>query len=300
MEIVSFEGWQRCAKLESGNTEMIVTLDVGPRIISYGLKGGLNEFYVDAGTAGKTGGKEYIGYGGHRLWIAPENWKRTYQPENEPIETFVEDGWNVFQCKTDCYGMKKQIRVKAIPEKSSFLLEHRIYNEGAYEVQFAMWCLSQVAAGGTGIFPQAPFVPHTESFLPVRPLVLWGYTKMTDSRWTWGDRVIRLQQDPNKGPQKCGMLVKQGYAAYANHGNLFLKRFPFEEGAIYEDYGCNFETFTNESMLEIESLGPIVKVAPGDFANYRETWYLIPNVTVPEPDGDCADWLDQLAIERPL
>lgn len=300
MEIVSFEGWQRCAKLVSGNTEILVTLDIGPRVIYYGVKGGPNEFYVNKETAGATGGTEYRGYGGHRLWIAPEDWKRTYQPENSPIEAFEEDGWTVFQCATDKYGMRKRIRIKPVPSKGAFELEHRIYNDGAYKVGFAMWVLSQMAQGGQSIFPQAPFVSHKENFLPIRPLVMWGYTKMTDPRWTWGDYVIRLQQDPAKGPQKVGMLVQQGYAAYANHGNLFIARFPYFEGADYEDFGVNFETFTNEAMLEIEALGPKVQVEPGAYTSFKETWYLLDGVNVPEGDKECGEWLEKLAADRPL
>jgi len=102
------------------------------------------------------------------------------------------------------------------------------------------------------------------------------------------------------GPQKIGTTVTQGYAACANHGNVFLKRFPFEEGASYPDQGCNFETFTRQDMLEIESLGPMVTVAPGAYAEHQETWYLIRNEVVPAGDSECGDWLAELASTRPL
>ena len=35
----------------------------------------------------------------------------------------------------------------------------------------------------------------------------------------------------------------------------------FDAAATYPDLGCNFETFTNEEILEIESLGPLVTLA---------------------------------------
>jgi hypothetical protein len=300
MEIVPFEGWQRCAKLSVGNTELIVTLEVGPRVMFYGLKGGVNELYVNPKFAGASGAAEYTSYGGHRLWIAPEDWERTYQAENDAVEYNEVDGVHVFTAKPDQWGMQKEIRVKADEANSRFELVHCVTNRCAYEVEFALWCLSQMAAGGTCLFPQAPFVPHTENFLPVRPMVMWGYTKMTDPRWTWGDQVVRLQNDATSNPQKVGMQVAQGYAAYANHGNLFLKRFPFEAGANYTDYGCNFETYTNGEMLEVESLGPLTRVGPGETATYREAWYLIPNATPPAGDAECAAWLKGLADSRPL
>jgi hypothetical protein len=300
MEIVSFQGWKRCAKLSAGDTEIIVTLDVGPRVMSLSVKGGPNELYVNPKAAGTTGAEEFVSYGGHRLWVGPENWARTYQPDNSPVEHAQEGDVTVFTGPVDRWGIQKQIRIKPVESAGKFELEHRVVNTGAYEVELAPWCLSQMATGGTCLFPQAPFVAHTEDFLPARPLVLWGYTKMTDARWTWGDRVIRFRQDPTKGPQKVGAPVTQGYAGYANHGNLFLKRFAFERGAAYIDYGCNFETFSNEDMLEVEALGPMQKVAPGGAAVLREAWYLIPGVSVPEADDACAEWLEKLAASRPL
>lgn len=300
MEIVPFEGWERCAKLRAGDTEIVVTLEVGPRIMSYAVAGGPNELYVNPEVAGKKGGEKFVSYGGHRLWIAPEDWERTYQPDNDAVECTEENGVFVFTAKPDRWGMQKELRIRPVPAASRFEIEHRIVNCGAYDVKLAPWCLSQMAQGGTCIFPQAPFVAHTENFLPVRPMVMWGYTKMTDPRWTWGDRVVRFRQDPARGPQKVGALVTQGYAAYANHGNLFLKRFPYEPSGRYTDFGCNFETFSNDAMLECESLGTMQRVGPGAAVSYKESWYLIPNIKVPEGDAQCGEWLSDLAAQRPL
>jgi hypothetical protein len=36
----------------------------------------------------------------------------------------------------------------------------------------------------------------------------------------------------------------------------------------------NYETFTNEEMLEMESLGPMTRLAPGKTAEQVEKWEL--------------------------
>jgi hypothetical protein len=59
MEIVPYGGWNRCLRIVAGQTEAIVTLEVGPRIIRYGLIGGPNELVEYAKDMGKTGGDEY-------------------------------------------------------------------------------------------------------------------------------------------------------------------------------------------------------------------------------------------------
>jgi len=298
MEVVQFEGWS-CARIVSGDTEALVTLDVGPRVIRYGFIGGPNFMHVAPETKGQKGGDEYRSYGGHRLWIAPEDWKKTYVPENDPVEAREEKGEYVFLSKPDQWCIQKEIRIATRPQLGGLALTHRIHNRSAYEVELAPWCLTVMGVGGVCLFPQAPFVPHSEDFLPARPLVLWGYTNMQDPRWTWGRRVVRLRQD-SLPSQKVGAQVSQGYAGYANHGSLFLKRFPFEKGADYPDFGCNFETFTREDMLEVESVGPMTRVASGGYAELREAWYLVPDFKVPNDEDELGDALESLAAARPL
>lgn len=299
METVAFAGWENNVRLVCNDTEMIVTLDVGPRVISYGPVGGPNLFHVNPATMGRTGDAEFHGYGGHRLWIAPEENLRTLRPDNTPVEYSHEEGFHVFTSAPDTYHTQKQILIKPEPENDRFVVLHRIYNHSPYHLELGPWAPTQ-CTGGEVIFPQAKYGDHADHLLPSRPVVMWHYTKFSDPRWTWGDRVVRLRHDANMGPQKIGALVDQGYAACVNQGYVFLKRFDYDPDATYPDYGCNFETFTRQDMLEIESLGPMEFVPPGDFAQHEETWYLIPNQIAPAEDGACADWLEALAATRPL
>lgn len=297
MEIVPYGGWNRCARIQAGNTEALITLEVGPRIIRYGLVGGPNELVEYAKDMGSTGGDDYKSYGGHRLWIAPEEDPKTLHPDNNPVEAKEEGGWHVFTAPVEKWFMQKEIRIKA--EGEALRIEHRIYNRGVYEAILAPWALTVMAAGGVCLFPQAEFVPHNEKVLPARPLVLWNYTDMSDPRWTFGKRIVRLEQHADEGPQKIGAMIDQGWAAYANHGNLFIKRFEAGDPDDYADYGCNFETFTRQDMLEVESLGMLQIVDPGAYAVHHETWYLVGNVAIPADDAACADLLEDLTEDRP-
>ena len=299
MEIVPFGGWDRCARFVLGKAELLVTMDVGPRVIRFGLIDGPNELKEYADQMGKSGGDQYHTYGGHRLWIGPEDPVRTMQPDNDPVEHVTGGEWEVFRSKPDKFFMQKEIAVAIDKKRKAVKLRHRVYNRGAYDVTFTPWTITVMEEGGECLFPHAPFQPHPQRLLPVRPLVLWSYTKLSDPRYTLGPGLIRLRHDKNGDNQKIGMPVEQGYAAYANHGNVFLKRFAFEEGAHYPDMGCNFETFTRRDMLEIESLGPLQTVKAGEFAEHSETWYLVEGATPPQDTAAAATWLESLAKDRP-
>jgi len=290
---VSYGGWQNCVRLSNGRMELVITTDVGPRVIRCGFVGGQNLFYEVKEHLGKTGGSEWRAYGGHRLWHAPEQMPRTYAPDNEPVAyQWDVETLTLTQPVEPSTGIVKQIAISLSPDSDHVKLVHRLTNENLWDIEAAPWCLTVMAPSGRAIFPQEPYIPHSEYLLPARPLVLWHYTDMRDPRWIWGTRYIQLRQDPSvpdddRSKQKVGMLNKQGWAAYVLNGEVFLKRFPYDPNATYPDYGCNAETFTNAEMLEVETLGPLSKIPAGGSVEHVEHWFLFKaDVGIDEADID--------------
>src|SRR6266700_1693345 len=71
VEKVEYKGWKNNLRLSNGEAELILTLDVGPRIISYKLASGKNVLKNFDDQIGKSGEKEWQIRGGHRLWVGP-------------------------------------------------------------------------------------------------------------------------------------------------------------------------------------------------------------------------------------
>src|SRR5438067_50409 len=86
MEKTEYKGWKNNLRMSNGDVEVIVTLDVGPRVISYRLKDGKNVFKQYDDQLGKSGERNWQIRGGHRLWAAPEDTTRTYAPDNGPVQ----------------------------------------------------------------------------------------------------------------------------------------------------------------------------------------------------------------------
>ena len=135
--------------------------------------------------------------------------------------------------------------------------------------------------------PLPPRRSHEESLLPTSAIALWAYTDMTDPRCHWGRKYVLLRQDPSLHiPQKAGVIVTDGWAAYARAGHLFVKQFRYVENGHYPDLGCSVEAFTNGDMLELETLGPLVLLQPGDTAEHAEHWRLFRDVPAPNSGSD--------------
>lgn len=273
MEKVNYGGWPNCIQLSNGKIDLIATTDVGPRIIRFGFVGGANLLKENPDQLGKTGGAKWVAYGGHRLWHAPEVMPRTYAPDNSPIDSkWTNNTLHLIQPVEATTGLQKEIEVTLDAKENRVTLLHRLRNKNAWEVEAAPWALTVMQGPGRAIFPQEPFV---QQLLPVRPLVLWGYTDMKDPRWTWGTKYIQVRCDPKANtPQKFGARNSLGWGAYHRDDMIFVKRFPFQEKANYLDYGCNTECYTRGDMLEVESVGALSKIPAGGKVEHVEHWYL--------------------------
>jgi hypothetical protein len=284
LEKISYGGWKNCLKLSGDGLELIVTLDVGPRIIRFGISGGQNLFKEFEDQMGVTSGKEWLSFGGHRFWHAPEVFPRTYALDFDPVEhEWKGDVLKLVQKTEAETGIQKEIEV-SIRGKTVFLT-HRLINRGPWPVELAPWSLSVMAAGGRAIIPQEEFKPHPDVLVPVRPLVLWPFTRMNDPRFTWGDRLITVREDANvDSKQKIGMRNAQGWAAYELGSDLFIKDIALMPDATYPDMGCNCEFFTMPGFLEVETLGPLVRLEPNATTEHEEKWRVISNVQLPQDE----------------
>lgn len=276
MEKIEYGGWPNCVRLSNRDIELVVTTDVGPRVIRLGFIRGANLMKEFADQVGKTGGDEWRIYGGHRFWHAPERDPRTYAPDNAPVEWSEKRGkLKVTQPVEKTTGIVKELEIDLHSDENRVTVLHRLVNKNPWTIEAAPWGLTVMAQGGRAIFPQEPYKPHPEYMLPARAMVLWHYTDMSDPRFTWGEKYVQMRQDPTaKTKTKVGMMNAQCWAAYCLGGVVFVKRFPYVRGARYPDLGCNCESYTDADMIEIESLGPLAGIGPGGCVEHAEDWYL--------------------------
>jgi hypothetical protein len=288
MKKITYGGWENCYQLSNDLIDLVVTGDVGPRIIRLGFREQPNLFKEYPDQLGVTSGGEWMIFGGHRLWHAPEAQPRTYFPDFEPVLVQeIDHGMLVTQKPEPTTGLQKQLEIILDPQKPEVQVKHILINHNLWAVETAPWAVSVMAPGGVAILPLPPRGPHPEFILPTSSLSIWPYTNLADSRWVLGERYLLLKQDPEiNTPQKMGIFASDGWAAYANHNALFVKQTPLQFEGIYPDRGANFEVFTNEAMLELESLGPIETIPPRGQIDHLEHWTLLAEITKPESEHD--------------
>lgn len=300
MNLVEYRGWPNNLLLTNKDVELVVTLDVGPRVIAYRLPGGANVMKNYAEMMGGTNEPEWQIRGGHRFWLAPEDLTRTYFADNRPVK-WEQTGPHAVKLtpppETE-YGVQKEMHLSLGETGTRVDVKLKVTNIGKESTELAPWGPTVMAPGGVEIIPLPPKAPHPghvsnakspADYGPNQELILWPYFDFADTRWTFGKRYIFLRQDVNKGPTKIGLAHRMGWVGYLNGGTLFVKRFDYREGGMYPDLGTRYQTFSNEDMLEMETVGELVTLKPGESAELVEAWELF---------GDVADVRTESDVDR--
>lgn len=281
---IAYKGWPNCYRISNGDVELIVTADVGPRIIRYGFPGGQNLFVEFPEESGQTGGEKFRLYGGHRLWIAPEDIVRSYGPDNRSVDVKVDGDVLTATAPVEKEtGVQKTIQVRLAASGSEVEVRHRLTNKTIWTLEMSPWTLSMMAPGGTGVASFPPRGKHPEVLAPTNPIVMFAFTNLSDPRWKLLEKYVALKQDPGQpDPEKIGLFNPKTRAAYLLGNELFVKKYDAIAGGTYTDMQSSFEIFTNDRFLELETLGPLAKLPPDGFTEHVERWSLHKNVQIRE------------------
>lgn len=279
---IDFMGFKGALELNNGIVKLIVSVDVGPRVLFYGFVNGQNFFHIFADQSAPINDDQWHSYGGHRLWYAPETAARTYYPDNAPVDWTFENNTLTLNCPDETSRwLGKKIQITMDENSTRVQVDHVLKNIGMWPLKVSLWSISVMAPGGTLKVPQTPYIPHGggsgETFAPGRSIVLWPFTPMDDPRFCWGSKFVEMRQDNQYDSKlKFGMLNEQKYALYELNGEVFRKEFDCFADQTYPDMNCNCEFFTMPDFLEVESLSPMLELVEGQSATHTEVWSLCP------------------------
>lgn len=259
MKIENYKNFGRCVVIERAGVKVMITIDIGPRIIYYGTDK-FNFFGEDIDRNVSKGGeyfdKEYKKgerwylYGGHRVWKSPEDLS-TYTPDNYPVRYEMSDEYSGnFYCDiSQNYAYRLSV---SVDKNGGLSVENAVKTIDCVK-KYHVWALSVMCKGGV---LRVPLNDKTDDLNPKQNYVLWPYDNLKDERLQIDENTLTLHQTDNASPFKIGLYSKKG-RAYYTVGDTTLKITcdTINEEGKYPDFGCNFETYTNNHILEIEWLG---------------------------------------------
>lgn len=260
----------------------MVTLDIGPRIIWFGTEE-LNFMNEDIDRNVSKGGEffdthygkgaTWYLYGGHRVWKSPEDLE-TYTPDNFPVEVSERECGGTFTCRVAKwldYSLDLDLS-----EDGTLTVRNTVTNKSARRT-LAVWGLTVVRKGGTLVLPLNDPV---DDLNPVWNLVTWPYNDPADERLAVKDGYLTLRQTEREDAIKIGTFAKKGEAYYVV-GDKAMKWECVPEEGVYGDFHCNFESYTNSHILEVEWLSAAVSLDEGESRTMTERLYVRPLAEIP-------------------
>ena len=274
--ISEYKEYGSCAVLTNGAIKLIASLNFGPRIIYFGLDGQSNIFYehpLDAEFLCTDAGWRL--YGGLRLWFAPES-EMTYWPDNAPVEyELLEDGLVLKQALDEYLGVRKEIRISFTDRPDTIDVEFEIENCSDIPLSGAPWAVTAVRPDG---ILHIPFSGEVLNMSPDRFLSLWGSTSLADERLSFTPNELIVKPLPMDEYFKIGVNCPDGYVRYDINGLSYIKTFNYSRELLYPDNNVNVEVYCCRQMMEIETLGALRTILPGEKVSHGERWRLFENV----------------------
>ena len=277
MTTVQYAGHE-AIRVDAGPVSLVITTSVGPRILGLLTADGHNHFADLPQMTLECPGSDPIHlYGGHRLWAAPEDPRVTYRPDDHVVGVEeVVDGVRM-TTRPDAVSKTHRETTVTVTGPGRFSLDYRVINHADAPQRLAAWAITMMAPGGRAWLPllTLPFDPG--GFQGQRNIVLWPYSRGDDPRFVANDVALEVRATADRiagldVPFKVGSSMRRGWAAHWRDGLLFVKYAGHQEHRDYADMGASGQIYSHGDFTELETLGPLTDLDPGEAAEHHEDW----------------------------
>lgn len=269
----------------------------GPRIVRLCLAGSDRNLLAELPDVGwDTPYGRYSVRGGHRLWLAPESLPRSCLPDDDGLTVEPRDsGARLIAPTEGPSGIQKTVELTLLPDRPALALGHQICNNGLWPVELALWPITQLPLGGVAVLPESAG-PTRSGRLPNRRLVFWPRTRWSDDRLECHDDLLLVHARASLPPFKAGHFNRRGWIGYLHGDVFFCKQFNTDPDLTYPDLGCSAEVYCDDRVIELETLGPLTRLNPGQVATHVEIWDLTAGLSAPHTLQGIRDLVSALGL----
>jgi hypothetical protein len=279
----NYHGWSNALAMRNDHVEVIVVPEIG-RVMSFGFHGE-NVFWEDPllyGKAVNPEAAEWINFGGDKSWPAPEaEWgkytgRKEWRPppafDSAPNDARIDGRDIVLLSPVDpFYGVQITRRVHLDGKEPKMTITTTYERITGAPSKIGIWVITQFKE------PVAILVPQAEGSIFEN-----GFYKFSAESWTnvtVGHGLIRITRDAAK-PHKLGSDA--GHLLWVGTRAICLVSSRRVRGGEYPDRGASAEVYTNpdpKTYVELEMLGPLSLMKPGDKTSRESTYTLFPRAS---------------------
>lgn len=279
---VDYKGWKDCYEMSNPLVRLVIVPQIGGRIMEYSTFGE-NVIWQNQDELGVVKssdiGKKWHNYGGYKAWNSPQskwifpNLDNFYDYASAKVEVIPGDNAGI---RVSCTPIKhlgfQYVREIYLDDDTSHVrIVETMKNIVDREIEWGAWEVTQVNAPCKLAFPM-----NENSRFPLG----WAIQHYEGKDMKQVTRFGNIGVMEYTGVvDKIGTDATDGWLVYMNDKLGYVKRWNVAPSDTYPDGGCNTEIFTgNETIagvyVEMEVLGPVLKLKPGEQTQLIEDWYL--------------------------
>lgn len=267
-----YVGWSDPVRLGNGKVELVAVPQVA-RVLDFGPVNGGNLLWLDPRTAGgvQGDGLNYRTFGGGKLWVAPQaGWKALWGMwppcpllDGGACTVEARDGRSVRLRGADGsrHGVRFDRDIALAEDRPRADLTYRLVATGT-PAPWAAWSVVQLRPGGRLLVPLAG-----------DEAVRWEKPEH-ERGWTLEDGCWSARQDAVRG--KLFLDGGAGWLAYVVGRTAFVLVADPEQRDPRPAGEARFEVFFGADFVELEQVGSLRALKPGETAVLRETWWALP------------------------
>ncbi len=229
---------------------------------------------------------EHVSEQGIRLAFAePDQVPTSFSVGNQPAKILDQTATSIRVQLEPASGLRYTVSVTLDARRPSLLMDCALENVGEKLRRVAPWVVAAFERKGQML---VPFGIQTHSR---RRLVLSFWTAWPQPGVRFGlDTLLVDTAAAGIGDAwKIGIITNTGWGAFIRDGEALLSHVPFDPTAIYPEDGANITLF--ESMMpplwcELEQLGPLRDLKPGQSAHILQQFSLFKVVTPGKDEPD--------------
>jgi len=277
---VDFRGYTGCVLLENANTRVVLGPHTGGRVLEYSWDG-QNSLYLNPEQDGweTAPGARRVDPCAGRFDVGPEAvvpkrpalwlgaWEAEITGPRQARMTSVEDTATGLQL----------VRDFVLDAASSHLsCTQTMVNVSRDTQRCCHWSRTLARGDGVCLIPLDPWSRFPAKYVMYGPGPVMNY-RPEDPNIRVREGFLEILHTPER--PKLGIDSYVGWLSYLMPGDLmFVKRFPTYPDRVYGEMAAFTISvwYYRDLMCELEPIGPLEILAPGESASYTEEWWLLP------------------------
>jgi len=277
--VIAGNGYTGCIELRNDSTRVVLEPNLGGRVLHYQL-GGVEVLHQDEAYDGATQASldRPVPPPGGRFDIGPE----FLQPRHPVLWTgrwraeITGDRSARMTSEIDpATGLQLMRDFRLDASSSHLTCTQTIFNRGESRRAVCHWGRTFAEGGGICVAPLNPASRYPAGYVTYDPKGSIIFKPAPESNVVVRDGLLAIIGPAAR--RKFAIDVSEGWLAYLTRRDvLFVKRFPVYPDRRYGEIAGNAASvwYDGDQKCEIEPIGPLEQLAPGQRAEFTEDWWL--------------------------